>query len=290
MRIQVQGIYEKKWYKNKIVITIAVLAIVIAIIAVICNYNYVIGNFEQEEENIVENIVQEEIEIVEEEKNYLPQLTEEGEENISSIYSSDIKIAYLTFDDGPSGDVTPLILDLLKQEDIKATFFVLGSKVKAYPDVVKRAYEEGHYIANHGYSHKYDKIYETAQTVLEEFTKTEQCIRDAIEVEEYSSHLFRFPGGSVGPYGAVKKEAIELLKENNIAYIDWNALTRDSEGKFTKEELLNNLKSTVKNKKSVVVLCHDASGKILTYEVLKDIINYLREEGYTFGDMRDIIK
>lgn len=93
-----------------------------------------------------------------------------------------------------------------------------------------------------------------------------------------------------GPYDEIKREAIIQLKNNEIAYLDWNSLTRDSEGKFSKEELLNNLKSTSKNKKNLVILCHDAPGKILTYEVLKDIIDYLRQEEYCFGDMREIVK
>jgi len=145
-----------------------------------------------------ENETQQEIKPSETNENYLPRLTSEGEENIKHIYSSDRKTAYLTFDDGPSGDVTPLILDLLKQEEIKATFFVLGSRVKACPDIVRRAYEEGHYIANHGYSHKYSKIYKSVQAVLDEYNETEECIRQALEIENYNSHLFRFPGGSAG--------------------------------------------------------------------------------------------
>lgn len=122
------------------------------------------------------------------------EIEEETKGKTNNIYDKNSKIAYLTFDDGPSQAVTPLILDLLKEENIKATFFVLGSNVKRNPDLVKRAYQEGHYIANHGYSHDYKKIYKNAKSVLEEFNKTEKQIQKAIESNEYSSHLFRFPG------------------------------------------------------------------------------------------------
>jgi len=65
----------------------------------------------------------------------------------------------LTFDDGPTTSVTPKILDILKEENVKATFFVIGKSAEEHPEIVKRAYDEGHYIANHGYSHNYKSIY-----------------------------------------------------------------------------------------------------------------------------------
>ena len=112
-------------------------------------------------------------------------------EKIKNIYSRETKVVYLTFDDGPSQAVTPLILDVLKEEGIKATFFVLGSNVDNNPDIVKRAYNEGHYIANHGYTHSYSKIYKSKESVLEEFNKTEDSIKNAVNNREYSSQLFR---------------------------------------------------------------------------------------------------
>ena len=83
---------------------------------------------------------------------FVPKQNPNAQAEITDIYYSDEKVAYLTFDDGPSKNITPQILDILKQENIPATFFVLGSRVELNPDVLKREYEEGHYIANHGYS------------------------------------------------------------------------------------------------------------------------------------------
>src|SRR5699024_6883545 len=105
---------------------------------------------------------------------------------VDNIYNGEEgKRAFLTFDDGPSETVTPKILDILDKYDIKATFFVLGCNVKSHPDIVKRAYDSGHYIANHGYSHKYSKIYKNTNTVLEEYNKTEEAIREATGNPEY---------------------------------------------------------------------------------------------------------
>ena len=124
----------------------------------------------------------------------IPKLTEEGKQNISSIYKSDTKRVFLTFDDGPS-TVTPQILDILEKENIKATFFVLGSRVEEMPEMTKTIYEKGHFIASHGYSHIYSSIYQTSQQVLVEYNQCNQIVADAIGVPEYNSRLFRFPGG-----------------------------------------------------------------------------------------------
>ncbi len=229
-----------------------------------------------------------------EEKEEIPKvnLTEIGMQNVKNIYKSEEKVAYLTFDDGPSKTVTPLILDLLKEEKIKATFFVLGSRVELYPELVKREYEEGHYIANHGYSHVYQDIYSSTQAVLDEYYQTENSIREALGIEDYRCFLFRFPGGSSGGrYNNLKSQVKDILEENNIAYVDWNALTGDATGEnLTKEQMFDELVNTTSGKNSVVILMHDAGDKILTYELLPQIIQYLRDEGYTFKNFYSIIQ
>lgn len=212
-------------------------------------------------------------------------------ENVDNIYNgTEGKRVFLTFDDGPSNAVTPYILDTLKEYNIKATFFVLGNRVSLNPDLVKREYDEGHYIANHGYSHKYSEIYVSPSTVLKEYNKTEQEIKKALGDSNYSSNLFRFPGGSSGGYyDKIKVQAKQELKKNNIAYLDWNALTYDSDGANTKEKIMKNLKETVGKKNNVVILMHDAPDKILTYETLGDVIKYLQDNGYAFKNMYDLM-
>lgn len=217
--------------------------------------------------------------------------TEEQMQAIENIYH-DIgkKRVFLTFDDGPTQSVTPYILDLLKQENIKATFFILGNRAKLNPELVQREFIEGHYIANHGYSHKYSQIYQNEQTVLEEYNYTEQCIQEALQNPDYHSKVFRFPGGSSGGYyHTIKVQAKQHLRQNGIVSLDWNALSKDAEGAKTKEELLQNVIATIGNKSSVVILMHDAYDKILTYETLPTIIQYLRENGYEFQTLYDIL-
>lgn len=221
----------------------------------------------------------------------IPKLTEEGKNNVNNIYKSDTKRAFLTFDDGPS-EVTNQILDTLKQEKVKATFFVLGSNVKALPNVVKRIYDEGHYIANHGYSHVYSKIYASPQTVLDEFNQCNDAVKEAIQVPEYNSHLFRFPGGLAGgKYATIKNEANELLKQNEVMHVDWNSLTGDAEtNNLSIEFELQRLRETSEGKNSLIILMHDAQAKKTTADALPNIIAYLKEQGYKFESFYDIIK
>ncbi len=241
-----------------------------------------------EQQNIVENS-----EPPKEEKNNqtaMKPLSQEQIEKVENLYKTEEgeKTAYLTFDDGPTKAVTPKILDILKQENVKATFFVLGGRVVTNQGLVKRAYEEGHYIANHSFSHTYSNIYSSVDATIEEYTGTETAIKEVLG-EEYNSRLFRFPGGLQGGYYAeIKKQAAEKLKQMGVANIDWNALTYDAAGAKTKEEEIEKLKQTVEDKHTVVILMHDAADKKATYEALPEIISYLREKGYTFKNFYDV--
>lgn len=311
MQYQIEIIGMKKNRDLKIVITIiilAILGILVSVGVILYNrYNMAMetalesGNFATEEmalsegENeVLEDIENSDSEGTQTEDSIATKSEEEIQEfinNINNIYNGEEgKRVFLTFDDGPTEEVTPYILDILDKYNIKATFFVLGTSVKKNPDILIREYESGHYIANHGYSHKYSNIYKSADTVLEEYNKTEEAIREALGIKNYSSHLFRFPGGSRGgPYEEIKEEAREKLEENGVAYLDWSALTYDAEGAKTKDEILSNLKSTMKGWNNVVILMHDSADKQITYESLEDVIKYLQEEGFEFKDIYDLM-
>lgn len=276
--------------KKIIIITISVIAIISVIVGLVfLNKKIEIKsnrNIIQENQMAVEKGKIKHIPVV----NMLPNYTEYTKENVKNLYHSEKKTCYLTFDDGPSKTVTPLLLDLLNQENIKATFFVLGSRAELNPDLIKREFNEGHYIANHGYSHIYSNIYASQEAVLDEYNKTKEVISNILQ-NGYDGHLFRFPGGSTGgKYKNIKRNAKNLLADNNIASVDWNALSSDAAGATTKEQLIENVKSTVGTKNTVVILMHDAGDKILTYEALPEIIAYLREQGFEFENFYNIIK
>lgn len=289
----------KKINKRKIVLLVAVLILLIVFMIYLISIHLKMKKIKEEQIELqrIEEINKEEEERkrIEEEKKeaekiIIPQLTDEGRNRISNIYKSDEKVVYLTFDDGPSPNITPQILETLNKYNIKATFFLLGQNVEKYPDLVKQEYKSGHYIANHGYTHTYSKIYASGQAVLDEYTRTEESIRNALGIENFSTHLFRFPGGSMGTkYASVKNDAKNLIYQNDAVYIDWNALNNDSVGKPTEESLINDVKETVGEKNSVVILMHDAAAKQITANTLGTVIDYLIEKGYTFKNFYDII-
>lgn len=107
-------------------------------------------------------------------------IDETFKEKFLSLSKSKQKIAYLTFDDGPTLKATPKILDILKEEDVVATFFVVGKHVKENPELVKRAYDEGHFIANHGYNHNNSKLYKNDDSFINEIKNTDIEIGNAI--------------------------------------------------------------------------------------------------------------
>lgn len=200
-----------------------------------------------------------------------------------SLITNDEKTAYLTFDDGPTLKATGKILDILKEENIKASFFVIGKYVAKHPELVKRAYDEGHFIANHGYSHNNSKLYESNDSFISEIKNTDIEIGKAIGIPNYCSHVFRFPNGFMSPnYKSKKINAVKLLEDMNYKYIDWNCLNKDSEKKYSHAQLLNNLKKSSKNKKDLIVLMHDTSDVNDTPSILKESISFLKSEGYVF--------
>lgn len=194
-----------------------------------------------------------------------------------------IKTAYLTFDDGPTKSVTPLILDTLRKYNVKATFFQLGKMIEANSDMAYRVYEEGHMLANHSYAHEYSELYANEEAFMAEVEKTQALITSIVGDDQMK--LFRFPGGSynAGSYGEKKQNYKKVLEENGYFYCDWNALSKDAEGaKKDAAQLLECVKETVGTQEDVVILMHDANGKKATAESLGDVIEYLLGQGYQF--------
>lgn len=205
-----------------------------------------------------------------------------------------IKRAYLTFDDGPSKNITNKVLDILKKHNIKATFFEVGRLIDENPDVAKRVYDEGHLIANHSYSHNYDALYSTAESFSEEIKKAEQTI-EKVTGAPVDFKLIRFPGGSynAGDHAAEKQVYKKTLANMGYYYCDWNTLNGDAEGKEKNSvELTEYFKkyaaSFIEQDKNVIVLMHDSDTKQATVDSLEGIITYLVEQGYTFHRLDEI--
>ncbi|NLL29966.1 MAG: polysaccharide deacetylase [Clostridiales bacterium] len=201
------------------------------------------------------------------------------------------KIAYLTFDDGPSKESTSKILDILAANNIKATFFVLGSSIQKNEkaeQLLKRMYNEGHTIANHGYSHNYNILYPNGtidvQAVINDMNKNINLLKDILG-ESFYTRIIRLPGGYSSWKG--RKELDKKLKELGLYQMDWNALNGDADGKsYGKEQLMNNLINTVGDKDTIFVLMHDTDEKKDTAEGLQEYINFLVSKGFEFRTLK----
>lgn len=183
------------------------------------------------------------------------------------------KKMYLTFDDGPSAENTMKVLDILKEKNVKATFFVVGENVEKNPEVAKRIVEEGHTIGIHCYNHSYDIVYESVESYLADFEKAKQIV---LEVTGEEAWCFRFPGGSINTYNKeICEELVAIMTEKGYVYYDWNASLEDAVAKVTPEQLLQNAKQSTLQRKKIVMLAHDIVYS--TTLCLEDLLNQFPE-------------
>lgn len=205
-----------------------------------------------------------------------------SESSNNSTIGPNSGIIYLTFDDGPSLDITPKILDILKEENVKATFFILNyDKSKEY--LVKREANEGHSIGIHGYSHDYQEIYQSVDTYMENVTKLQSKIKNTTGVTTY---ITRFPGGSSNTVSSFNPKIMtKLTKEvvnRGFKYYDWNVSSGDAGGAKNKDQVYNNVTKNLMRNQSNVVLMHDFSSNTKTLNALRAIIQYGKQNGYIF--------
>ena len=165
------------------------------------------------------------------------------------------KTMYLTFDDGPSEENTAAVLDILKEYNIQATFFVVGENVRRHPEVARRIVEEGHTIGIHCNRHEYGELYESVDSYLADFREAHDAVYEVTGVE---AKLFRFPGGSINSYNKdVYEEIIAEMTEKGFIYFDWNGSLEDAMSKSTPEQLVENAVESTLGRKKVVMLAHD---------------------------------
>lgn len=193
------------------------------------------------------------------------------------------KICYLTFDDGPSEN-TVKILDILKQYDAKATFFVIGNSLcEENRPIIERIVAEGHAIGLHAHNHVYEKFYASDTSYLKDYDKLYQLLKEEYGIE---TALFRFPGGSACKYNYGKgKEYVSQMRERGFACFDWNVTGEDSVGTPTVESIQKNVFSRVFEYEKPVVLLHDSCIADATPEALPQILEKLKAKGYDFASL-----
>lgn len=203
-------------------------------------------------------------------------------DNFEEITTVDTrKKVYLTFDDGPSAN-TNEILDILKEYNAKATFFVNGKNSAVYANEYKRIVEEGHTLAMHSYTHVYADIYASTDAFMADMHR----LRDYLyELTGVTCDVYRFPGGSSNTISKIDmREFGRALAEEGIVYFDWNVSSGDAVSPaLSAEQIYNNVVSGTVKKNTPVVLMHDLKSKATTVEALPQILQFLIDNDYNIA-------
>lgn len=196
--------------------------------------------------------------------------------NSGSISSGTI---YLTFDDGPNEGTTNIILDVLKEEGIKATFFVTCNG----PDyLIKRIYDEGHTIALHTATHNYAYVYSSVDNYFNDLNRVSTRVKN---ITGYDAKIIRFPGGSSNTVSrnyhvGIMTTLTGMVLDKGYRYFDWNVDAMDASSARSSSDVYNNVTNNLSKSRSNVVLMHDT--KTITRDALRNIIRYGKINGYNF--------
>lgn len=182
------------------------------------------------------------------------------------------KKVYLTFDDGPTPEVTEWTLNQLKQFDAKATFFCIGENIQKHPEIFNKVIDEGHSIGNHTFNHL--KGWHTAnEEYIENFKQCETEILKQLQINNLKSKLFR------PPYGKIKFAQSKILRKMNYKIIMWDILSADFDTSISPEECLENVLKNIRS--GSIIIFHDSikASKNLEYALPKTLA-FLKENGY----------
>ncbi|WP_338423236.1 polysaccharide deacetylase family protein [Clostridium beijerinckii] len=187
------------------------------------------------------------------------------------------KIIYLTFDDGPSSKVTNSVLDVLKENKVHATFFLIGNQIEGKEDVVKRIYDEGNGIGLHTYTHKIRKIYSSEDAFIKEMIKCRDEINKAIGI---SPNIIRFPCGS---NKRLNKKYLKRLHDEGFKIYDWDLDNTDGlNSRLSPDTLYRKAIKGSENRQNIILLLHCTDMHKNTCKALPQIIKYYKSKGYEF--------
>ena len=195
-------------------------------------------------------------------------------------------IIYMTFDDGPTRYSTPKVLNILKKNGVKATFFEIKPSKEDY-DLTQRVIDEGHTLAIHGYSHTYSAIYKSDEAYHKNLTKLQKLFYKNFGVWCTQT---RFPGGSSNTVSRHYSQGIMSRLSKKVSkwgfkYQDWNVSSGDAGGAKTSDQVFKYVKSGLQKGRSNVILMHDFAGNDKTINALQRIIDYGKSKGYVFRAM-----
>jgi len=190
---------------------------------------------------------------------------------------------YLTFDDGPS-KLTPEVLDILAEEEVKGTFFVIGQLVEEQKELTRRIAEEGHALGNHTYNHVYKELYGSFSEFWKQVQKAEEVLEAAAGVKPT---LFRAPGGTHMNFDSIY---FYQMEQAGYSIFDWNVDSGDAKRRgVPAEEILETVRRTPLQHE-MVVLMHDGTGHEETVKALPGIIRFYKEKGYAFAALSEDVE
>lgn len=194
------------------------------------------------------------------------------------------KTVYLTFDDGPSRN-TEALLDLLLEEDIKATFFVSAQAedVEFSRRMLRRMRDEGHAIGLHTYTHRYRDTYASLAAYLDDLARIDAFIYEATGIH---ADILRFPGGSGtrNASRALMRSIADEVTERGYVFYDWTVASGDDKSYACPAcDIAANILEGVDDRKVEIILCHDNSTPATTPDAIAAVIPALRDRGYTFA-------
>ena len=182
------------------------------------------------------------------------------------------KVIALTFDDGPDPIDTPAVLDILKEKNVRATFFVLGQAAQANPNLLKRIVDEGHEIGNHSFNHDYQQ-----RNLVEEIKQTDHEVFVSTGVHTY---FYRPPGGFLS------KSQLETVKKNGFIVALWSVDSKDWRNPGVKQIVDNVIKNVFPG---AIILMHDGGyQRTQTVNALGPIIDALRDRGYRLATLSEL--
>lgn len=207
-----------------------------------------------------------------------PKKASTAEPTIKPTDDTTTKKVYLTFDDGP-GSQTGEILDILKKNHVKATFFVTGKEDTSSKKIYQRIVKEGHTLAMHSYSHIQDVIYDSKEAFEKDLKQINRCLYEATGVH---TKFYRFPGGSSTQNTSLPiQNFIDVLKKNHYLYLDWNVISPDiNNANATKEQVVTGVMQGVDAYDTAVVLMYDVADKPMTVKALPSIIKQIKAKNY----------
>ncbi len=206
--------------------------------------------------------------------------------NVKTTYPKEV---FLTFDDGPCVNNTKKILKILKDNNVKASFFIVGMKGEENPQILKEISDSDMSLCIHTYCHDYKKVYKNLDAYLKDYEACSNVIKNV--TGKKPAPYIRLPGGSDNL--VTSKDNLQAIKQTlnskGIRYVDWNVCSGDAVSHVVEvDKIKSNVMTQCKNKNLAVILMHDTYYKHFTVEALPDIIKYLKDEGFVFRTFNDL--